>query len=73
MTLNSLILLYIHNNQKKKNQMKISTYFSSSCNILTMKCLIKLDSFVYLNFKLRIRIVCLVNEQAQTNKQTSKI
>ena len=73
MTLNSLILLYIHNNQKKKKQMKISTYFSSSCNILTMKCLIKLDSFVYLNFKLRIRIVCLVNEQAQTNKQTSKI
>ena len=72
MTLNSLILLYIHNNQKK-NQMKISTYFSSSCNILTMKSLIKLDSFVYLNFKLRIRIVCLVNEQAQTNKQTSKI
>lgn len=53
--------------------MKISTYFSSSCNILTMKCLIKLDSFVYLNFKLRIRIVCLVNEQAQTNKQISKI
>ena len=53
--------------------MKISTYFFSSCNILTMKCLIKLDSFVYLNFKLRIRIVCLVNEQAQTNKQISKI
>ena len=73
MTLNSLILLYIHKKKKKKNQMKISTYFSLSCNILTMKCLIKLGSFVYSNFKLRIRIVCLVNEQAQTNKQISKI